>query len=356
MRKISLLIVAVVLLITSSTTSALAKSNSISITPSGIVQSYSVAADRQDKSKISITETKGKVAKASLKITDNIISGTITANSTNYNLEGQKAEQAEFKQPRFEGKVLNHENLHFEAFLLDNNNAVVNIFGLSEEGDRIDPFTVRLDGSKPKVTKKEIQDPISDVSTLADSSNFDYFGGVYAWGIDMEAQGYRYQTGSTPYIVRVWTDPNAPKTDSQQSSITRINVYKAYIKKSASSGSSFQPVNPSADGSTSFTVRFTVAGKTISIPVSTSSTQITPDGFGNPHEVTYTWALKDAYAYQEGNDSEGILAEHVYWLGNASKNQYGYYESSVNGRLWYDVVGNYREYFDYGTSMNIWYN
>ncbi|MCL6448523.1 MAG: hypothetical protein K6U04_10295 [Armatimonadetes bacterium] len=143
---------------------------------------------------------------------------------------------------------------------------------------------------------------------------------------------------------------------SQGNTIIRINVYEAYMQKSASSGSTFQPVNPSADGSTSFTVAFTVSGQKISIPVRTSTTEINPDGFGNPHEVTYTWMLKDAYAYEKGNDDEGILSEHVYHLGNAEKNEYGYYESSVYGRLWYDVVGNYREYFDYDASMNIWYN
>jgi len=190
---------------------------------------------------------------------------------------------------------------------------------------------------------------------LREDSNFATFAASYGWGISMEVQGY-YGLTSTPYIARLWTDPDAPEYESEQPYITRTNILQAKITKSASSGSTFQPVNPSADGSTSFTVRFTVSGVTITIPVTTSSTQINPDGFGNPHEVTYTWTLRHAYVYEEGSDSEGILAEHVYWLGSAVPNQYGYYESNVSGRLWYEVVGAWREYFDYSTSLGIWYN
>ncbi|MHB1407126.1 MAG: hypothetical protein ACYCV0_16250 [Desulfitobacteriaceae bacterium] len=333
---------------------------------SGIVQSTTTTVERQDTEKILVKEKRGEEVTAKLIINDSSLAGAINANGIEYQLQGTLGVSTEASYVKYEGAITNKPDLKFEAFNLGKNKLIVNIYGLAPNGDRINPFTVRLDGSKPVTSQKVIVRPISSatstdtksVSTLADSSGYDYFGGIYGWGFSMEAQGYRYQPSSTPYVVRLWTDADAPRNDAVQpySTITRVNILQAQITKRASTGSTFQPVNPNADGKTSFTVPFTVKGYKIPIPVSTSTTSIDPDGFGNPSNVVYTWNFKDAYTYGSGNDSEGILAEHVYWLGNVQKNPYGYYESWVDGRIWYEVVGNYREYFNYGSTLSVWYN
>jgi hypothetical protein len=331
---------------------------------SGIVQTNSAIVERQDISNVVITEIKGEEASASLQIYDKKITGSITANGTAYQVKGNEVENKEDLNIRyFTGKVTNKNDYFFEGYLINDENIIINIYTLSSKGERENPFTIKLDGSKPKIQKKKISDPLlqpaksKDLSSSLVDSNFDYLGGVFSWGIGIEAQGYRYQANSTPYIARLYTDTDAPRNDSSQpNAITRINILKARINKRASTGSTFQPVNPSSDNVTSFTVRFTVGGVNLTIPVRTSTTQITPDGFGNPHETIHTWTLKSASVYEYGNNNEGILNEHVYWIGNAQKNAYGYYESWIDGRLWYEVVGNYREYFDYGTTLSIWYN
>lgn len=332
----------------------------------GIVQSTTTTFERQDDEKVIVKEKKGEEVTAKLLIDGSSLSGVIHTKGIDYQLQGIQGNSNEATYGKYEGSITNQQELlKFEAFNIEKNKIIINIFGIAPNGERINPFTVKLDGSKPKISEKVMVKPVPAVSTkdlnsvslLADSG-FDYFGGVSGWGISMEAQGYRYQTGSTPYIARIWTNADAPKNDAVQpiSVITRVNILKADVAKNASNGSSFQPVNPNSDGKTSFTVPFTVNGYKIPIPVTTSSTSITPDGFGNPADVLYQWNLKDAYTYRSGNDSEGILAEHVYWLGNAQKNSYGYYESSVSGRIWYEVVGNYREYFNYGSTLSVWYN
>jgi hypothetical protein len=323
--------------------------NTISLT--GVVQTGSSYEERISDTEVKIIENYGKEAKADFRINDTKIIGNVKIQEDNsnkvYKFTGEKTESKEFQYLLFEGTIDNEEDKFFEAFFIEDNKVILNIFELNEKGDRIHPFTIRLDNNSSLTSTTRIEKYPEEISTMSDSG-FVSFGSVLSYGIKIQTIGYQNNGNSTPHITRLWTRDIS--NSSSQPYITRINIMQARMIKSAATGSTYQPVNPNSSSQTNFNVPFIIDGNLLFIPVKVSSTSLSPSGFGNPHTVTYSWTLKNANTYYETNNSEGILSEHL--LIANSQSPVGH---NVNGRIWYEIVGAWREYFDFGTTSYMVY-
>ncbi|WP_347488501.1 hypothetical protein ABDB91_14955 [Desulfoscipio sp. XC116] len=336
----------------------------------GILCEFGREIDRISQSEVIITETRGVPVTANLKLKEQTLSGNLKIKGEKYSLLSVEQFQVTDNIMGYKGNVKNSEH-QFEAFIpqkADANMVTINIFKEDGEGNRIDASTIRLDESDVKTVSKKLTAPVSVVEDVYGvssahnirvlSSDFDTIGYKSKDGIKFKVQGYEDRTDDTPWVVRVWTDVDDVIDEAEQSSsaITRINILRSYIENDGPSKSTFESVHPDDNKDKSFSVPFTVSGRTIKIPVKISSVDVDDPGFSNPQSVKYYWTFKKAKYYEKGEDDEGILSQHTFFFNDDTpRNKYGYIVVDVNCWNQYEVVGNYREYLKFRASEDVWY-
>lgn len=329
------------------------------ISLTGIVQSGTSEEERISDTEVKITEVYGKNARADIVLGEKEVTGTVVIEEEEkkesiYVLSGSKSKSKEFTSTLYEGKITNDKSKYFELFLVDRNKMILNIFEYDEKENRVNPFTILLDdSSKPISNEKIVALSANSNECLSEEDGYKIkgpgfvsFGTRDVAGLKMQTIGYQNNGNNTPHITRLWTKDISSFSSQPLASILKIIVTQARVRKDGVTGSCFNPVNPLTSSQTTFNVQFLVKGVLITIPVRVSSISINPSGYGNPHTVTYYWSqlfARKASTYYVGKDSEGILVEHNFTVNNPSPTAW----HKATGTIWYEVVGNYREYFNF---------
>ncbi|MBU8908142.1 hypothetical protein [Desertibacillus haloalkaliphilus] len=329
---------------------------------SGYVNVIQHTEERISEELVSTIEQKGLPVEADVVISENGVSGNIRVDSQEGKTTYRLSSKEEFEENGYTGYRgdVNKGELKFELFLLEGDEASINIFETDDENNRINPFTIHLDGSSVSGKKREvIKDELNPMFQISSKSNFDTLIGLSKKGLKLEVQGYKNRTESTPWITRLWTKESDAIDLAEQSEneITRVGIYRAFSEGDAPAYSTFNSIKPADDSDETMTIPFTIKGEDFEIDVKTSDTDVTEPGYSNPQSVEYYWWLKGARNYEEGNNDEGILTQQDYiFNSDTPRNSYGYIEVDVNTWLNYEIVGNYREYVIVDGNVTVWYD
>jgi len=332
----------------------------ISLKEDGILNEVVYLEERLSDTIVEESTIKGKAVKSNLKVKGDTVSGILKIQDENgKEIEKYKLISTDtFEENEISGftGIVNDGQKSFELYLLENGNSLINIFELDENGERISPFTIHLNGkSNPIKTKvkryekmtedKQLEGPIY---SLLSTDNLEltptYVNKV---GLKLDTYTMKGATGqaSPPWVTRLRTDVSGAKTLATQSAnlITRTNLFEAQIQNGISgSPGGFTTHIPSDSGKTTIGINFKY--KNIKIPLSftTSKTSVNSNSIAtNPLRVYYNWTLKHAIDFEEN----GIGAEARLELGpNTPRNSAGQVVVYQNVWLKYEFVGNIREY------------
>ncbi|HHX77598.1 MAG TPA: hypothetical protein GX697_04550, partial [Firmicutes bacterium] len=308
-----------------------------------------------DENRVEVNTAIGREAVGKLKIKENNLLGEIiiepdTKDQRKYIIESaQPFEEKGLKG--FRGKIKNSD-LSFEAFLVNEEKVVFNIFSLqkiNEEEIRMDPVTVVLDGGtvvktkevQPLNTQVEMREAVGEAGDIGidSSAGFVYFRYSERRGFNWGVSGWQNQSISTPWNVHYWTRPDDAIADADQTAaqIVRVNIYRLETKQAGQYGSCHYATEPAQSGVTSFSVPFyipKIGWVQVGITVRTSTVIGTGD---NPCTVKLYWLNKKASDYAGKSGSRGTGAKFNYEFGVADKS-HGKLLVTVTHKVIYEII------------------
>ncbi|MCM3760864.1 hypothetical protein M3212_08685 [Alkalihalobacillus oceani] len=343
------------LLPTSTFADSQSKNDVTSFKTSGYVQDTRYEENRISTFLVEKKAIQDNLVKADLELVDGVVSGTIhIPNATDeYLTSYELTSTASFNE--FEGHkangytgIVNNGELHFEMFILEDGNAVINIFELDEDENRIHPFTINLDGdSKPKIeTSTEFKTILSEENEIALMNT----GDMTRTNVIVSNTGIRLDTFTTPgmseradWITRLRPVVREANTLASQpsSAIQQTWLYEAQIQNGMQGTGRKQTINPASPGTRniSFSIPFTTRDIPIFIPI--SRTNINSTANVQTLRVWYQLNLARASSYE----TDGIAAHSQLVMPRGMPlNSNGQAVITQNTWLKYEYVGHIREY------------
>ncbi len=326
------------------------------ISLNGVVQEGTSSEERISDTEVRVTEIMGKNARSEIEFSNNNVTGKVIIevdkNTIVYKFSGKKSELKEFDYPFFEGKIINDNGKFFELYVINKDKIILNIFEFNEEGDRDNPFTVLLDNtSSPYINTRIEYSPMGKDCSIK-SLGYVQFGYRNNLGVRMQTIGFQNNGSQTDHITRLWTKDITSLSSQPPGTITKIIITKATIKKESipNPGTDFKPEKPNSNTTQSLSFSIPYGDWAIPISLVFSSCTVSSEFLTNPHTVTYKWNRiinKAASAYYYTTGSQGILAYHTFRVRTGGPTA----SHTVTGRIWYEVIGNWREYFNF-TAIN----